>query len=116
MVKIRLAWKAGVPRVRREVVSATAQRGRRGVRDDRPARGERHDVRLERHPGTQLRFRLRATDREGNVSGYVSWPTLTPSKFEEASSLAAYTGSWTPSSNTKMSGGKGRWAGRRRLG
>jgi Bacterial Ig domain len=62
-------------------------------------------------PGHAYRFRMRATDREGNVSSYVSWPTLTPATFQEATSLAAYTGSWTTSTNTKMSGGKGRFTG-----
>ncbi len=61
-------------------------------------------------PGRLYRFRIRATDRENNTSTYLAWPDLTPSLHQETSSLATYTGSWTTSSNTKMSGGGGRHA------
>ena len=60
-------------------------------------------------PGRLYRFRIRATDREGNTSTYVAWPDLTPSVHQETSSLAKYTGSWTASKNAKMSGGGGRY-------
>lgn len=60
-------------------------------------------------PGRLYRFRIRATDREGNTSTYIAWPDLTPSVHQETSSLATYTGSWTASKNTKMSGGGGRY-------
>ncbi len=60
-------------------------------------------------PGRLYRFRIRATDREGNRSTYIAWPDLTPTVHQETSSLAKYTGSWTVSRNTKMSGGGGRY-------
>lgn len=60
-------------------------------------------------PGRLYRFRIRATDREGNTSTYLVWPDLRPSLHQETSSLATYAGSWTVSKNTKMSGGGGRY-------
>ncbi len=111
MVKIRLAWKASDlgSGVKSYQLQRSVDGGAYATIGPPAASALTFDWSVT--PGHSFRFRLRATDREGNVSGYVSWPTLTPSKFEEASSLAAYTGSWTTSSNTKMSGGKGRWAG-----
>jgi Bacterial Ig domain len=60
--------------------------------------------------GRTYRFRIRATDHAGNASTFVSWPSLTPGRHEETSSLATYTGTWSRSSNSKMSGGGSKYA------
>ena len=109
-VKVRLSWKASDPGS--GIKSYTLQRSldRGGVRDHRSAGGDRADLRLEPHARRAYRFRLKATDRENNVSSYVTWPTLTPTRYEESTTLATYVGTWTTSTNASMAGGKGRFA------
>ena len=58
--------------------------------------------------GRTYQFRVRATDGEGNVSGYALWPTITPGRHQETSSLVTYTGTWTAVSNANKSGGSSR--------
>jgi len=60
--------------------------------------------------GREYRFRIRATDGEGNVSAYRSWPALTPGRHQEDSSLASYVGTWTTVSSASKSAGKARYA------
>src|SRR4029079_16558595 len=60
--------------------------------------------------GRQYRYRIRATDKSGNVSGYVSWPAFTPTRSQEDSTLVAYTGAWTSAARTRKSSGKSKYA------
>ncbi len=57
------------------------------------------------------RFRVRATDRQGNVSSYVYGPTFKPARIQNTSSSVVYTGSWHTSSNSKALGGSHRYTG-----
>jgi VCBS repeat-containing protein len=59
--------------------------------------------------GSNYRFRVRAKDRSGNVSAFTSWPTLTPTRLQEGTSLATYTGSWTLATHPSASNGKTRY-------
>ena len=59
---------------------------------------------------TSYRFRVRATDRQGNVSAYVYGPTFKPVVVQNTSSSVVYAGSWTTSSNSKALGGSHRYA------
>jgi uncharacterized protein YkwD len=56
------------------------------------------------------RYRVRATDTLGNVSGYVYGPTFKPSRVEQTSTAVSYGGTWTTSSSTSASGGSFRYA------
>jgi subtilisin family serine protease len=56
--------------------------------------------------GTEYRFRLRARDHAGNVGAAVDGPIVKASLVQEATSLAAYTGTWTSTASTTASGGK----------
>ena len=40
------------------------------------------------------RFRVRATDKEGNTSYYAYGPTITPTRYSESSSRVDYVGTW----------------------
>jgi VCBS repeat-containing protein len=55
--------------------------------------------------GTSYRYRVRATDRQGNVSAYVYGPTFTPVRFQNSSSSVAYVGSWTTKASASALGG-----------
>jgi len=41
------------------------------------------------------RFRVRATDKEGNTSSYAYGPTFKATRYQDTSSAVAYTGSWS---------------------
>ena len=58
--------------------------------------------------GHIYQFRVRATDREGNVSAYNLWPTITPGRHQETSTLVTYVGTWTSVSSPSKSGGASR--------
>ena len=58
--------------------------------------------------GATYRFRVRATDFEGNTSGYQYGPTFRVVRFQEASSTLAYTGTWSTTTSTSMLGGHGK--------
>jgi hypothetical protein len=60
--------------------------------------------------GTSYRYRVRATDRAGNVGPWAYWATVTPTRYQETSSLAGYTGTWTRVTSTSLSGGSARYA------
>ena len=59
--------------------------------------------------GSTYRFRVRAKDRAGNISSFKSWPALTPTRLEESTSSATYTGAWSLATNPSASGGKSRY-------
>jgi hypothetical protein len=108
-VRIRLGWTAADPGS--GVKSFQLQRSLDGqaYRTIGPPSAGARTFDWSLTPGRQYRFRIRATDREGNTSTYLTWPTLAPSLHQETSSLAKYTGYWTASKNTKMSAGGGRY-------
>jgi len=51
------------------------------------------------------RFRVRATDREGNVSAWRYGPTFRAGQYQESTSLAAFTGSWSTHKTASALGG-----------
>ena len=51
------------------------------------------------------RFRVRATDREGNVSAWRYTPTFRQGRWEDSSIASKYTGSWTTYRTTAALGG-----------
>ena len=59
---------------------------------------------------TASRYRVRATDRAGNTGPWVAWPSLTIARFQEKSSLVAYTGPWLLATSAHYSGGHARYA------
>jgi hypothetical protein len=56
------------------------------------------------------RFRVRATDRQGNVSAYVYGARFTPVRFQNTNPAVVYTGSWATSSNSQALGGSHRYS------
>ena len=56
------------------------------------------------------RFRVRATDRQGNVSGWVYGPTFKPGRFQNTSTSVKYAGKWTNKSTSSALGGSYRYA------
>jgi hypothetical protein len=63
--------------------------------------------------GATYRYRVRATDREGNTSAWIYGPTFVARRLQEASRSLAYTGSWLTATSSSMSGGHGRYASSR---
>ena len=61
-------------------------------------------------PATRYRFRVRATDGEGNISAYVKGPLLKPVRSSEASTKVTYVGAWAKTKTTKALGGATRHA------
>jgi hypothetical protein len=60
--------------------------------------------------GRSYRIRIRATDKQGNVSAYVYGPTFKPGRAQNTSSSVHYTGTWVTSSNGSALGGSHRYA------
>jgi VCBS repeat-containing protein len=57
------------------------------------------------------RFRMRATDKNGNVSGYKYGPTFKVLRIQDGSGSIVYGGTWAVSSNINESGGTSHYAG-----
>jgi hypothetical protein len=55
--------------------------------------------------GKTYRYRVRATDRQGNVSAYVYGPSFVPARFQNSSSSVAYVGPWATKSSASALGG-----------
>ena len=55
------------------------------------------------------RFRVRATDKQGNVGFYAYGPTFKPVRYQNTSSAVHYVGPWTTSSNASALGGSHRY-------
>jgi hypothetical protein len=60
--------------------------------------------------GSSYGFRVRATDAAGNVGAWATFPTLTPTRFQDSSSLVTYTGAWSRATGASLSGGSARYA------
>ena len=60
--------------------------------------------------GRTVRYRIRATDKRGNVSAYVYGPAFTPVRYQNTSSSVAYRGAWTTKSSSGALGGSHRFA------
>jgi hypothetical protein len=58
--------------------------------------------------GATYRFRVRATDFEGNTSGYQYGPTFKVLRFQESSSTLTWTGAWNATTSASMLGGHGK--------
>jgi hypothetical protein len=54
--------------------------------------------------GATYRFRVRATDREGNTSAWVYGPTFTARRLQETNGSLAYTGNWRTATSSSLSG------------
>jgi len=61
-------------------------------------------------PGTSYRYRVRATDHDGNVSSWIEGPTFTPRLIQQSSSAVHYHGTWSSTKSTLYSGGSERYA------
>ena len=60
--------------------------------------------------GRSYRFRVRAVDREGNLSAWHYSVTFRPARFQESTSLATYVGTWGISKSLNALGGAARTA------
>ena len=57
-----------------------------------------------------VRYRVRATDRVGNVAPWAYTATLTPRLTQQSSTAVKYGGTWTKASSTSYSGSSTRYA------
>ena len=60
--------------------------------------------------GSDYRFRVRATDRDGNVGSYATGATIKPRLVQSTSAAITYAGTWPSSSSSSYSGGSVRYA------
>ena len=68
--------------------------------------------------GTTYRFRVRARDHVGNTGAFSTWPSITPTRYQETSSTLRYTGTWLKATGSSLSGGSSRytpWSSRRSI-
>jgi len=56
------------------------------------------------------RYRVRATDKAGNVGAWSTGPTIQPVLAQQTSTALKYTGSWTTASSSSHSGGSAKYA------
>ena len=56
-------------------------------------------------PGHSYRFATRARDRAGNLSSWVTGPTIRPSLVQQTSTALTWLGSWSRASRAEYSGG-----------
>jgi Bacterial Ig domain len=61
--------------------------------------------------GHTYKFRMRATDKNGNVSAYRNGSTFTVARYQDNSSVVHYGGTWGSVSSTSYSGGTMHYAG-----
>ena len=55
---------------------------------------------------------MKALDRAGNLSGVVTGPAVLPKVYQETTSLATYSGTWSSATYSQASGGRDRYATR----
>jgi len=60
--------------------------------------------------GRTYRYRVRATDRQGNIGAYVYGPTFSGARAQNTSTSLHYLGPWATSTNAKALGGNHRWS------
>jgi hypothetical protein len=60
-------------------------------------------------PGHTYRFEVRATDRAGNVGGWVAGPTVRAALTQQTSTSITWTGTWTSVTDSRFSGGSVRY-------
>ncbi len=58
--------------------------------------------------GKSYRFRVRATDKEGNVSSYQYGPPVTAVRYSQEDAKVVYVGAWSKTSSSKALGGSAR--------
>ncbi len=56
------------------------------------------------------RLRVLARDFAGNIGTFATGPTVTPTLYQETTSLATYGGTWSTSTSSSYSGGRSRYA------
>jgi len=61
-------------------------------------------------PGHAYRFEVRATDRAGNVGGWVAGPTFHAYLTQQTNTSIGWAGAWTSVSDDRFSGGSARFA------
>ncbi|HEY2916105.1 MAG TPA: tandem-95 repeat protein [Candidatus Limnocylindrales bacterium] len=60
--------------------------------------------------GSSYQFRVRGTDKNGNVSAWKTGPTFVQARYQEASGFITYSSGWTLTSDPGDSGGAARYA------
>lgn len=60
-----------------------------------------------------VRFRVRAVDRAGNISGWALGVALAPALSQQTATGVAFTGTWGSAASTSYSGGSARYASAR---
>ena len=58
--------------------------------------------------GAQYRYRVRATDGDGNTSAWATWSPFTPRRWQDATAHAAWRGPWWRAVDGRLSGGRSR--------
>jgi subtilisin family serine protease len=102
-VPIRVRWPAATDDLTGVASYAVRRSGPEGWTATRTLTGTSLTSTLR--TGASYRFRLRATDRAGNVGGPVDGPTVTAKLFGDGTSLATYGAGWK---TTASSGATGR--------
>lgn len=59
--------------------------------------------------GSAYRYRMRATDANGNASAWSYGPTFTGSRIQQSSTAVKYSGTWSTGSSTSYSGGSAKY-------
>lgn len=59
--------------------------------------------------GARYQFRVRATDKAGNVSSWATSVVLAPARIQDSSSAIVRGGTWSKNSNSNHSGGSSRY-------
>lgn len=55
--------------------------------------------------GSSYRYRMQASDANGNLSAWAYGPTFSGARIQQTSSVVGYTGTWSSASSTTYSGG-----------
>lgn len=59
--------------------------------------------------GAAYRYRMRASDANGNASAWAYGPTFTGSRTQQSSTAVKYSGTWSSASSTTYSGGSAKY-------
>jgi hypothetical protein len=58
--------------------------------------------------GTTYRYRVRATDHQGNTGAWKEWAAFAPRRAQETSANIRWSGAWSSASDSRFSGGAAR--------
>ena len=59
--------------------------------------------------GTNYRYRMRASDANGNLSGWAYGPTFNAARIQQSSTAVQYSGAWSTGSSSTYSGGSAKY-------